>query len=217
MTATSNKRTPNARELIAGRQRRQKEVAPERAGKELKVVGKEPAVAVTNDEYRARYLDTIAPSNRVGRDIKYSPKDGAFIVDEEKVPEDATFAALCGETLVGFRKFNGPGQLPDEKMGLLYSGFVMPQVSTLPDRDQSAWELGLNGEVEDPWGHWMFLPLQNVATLEVDTFTTSSKTGRNAVGVLLKHFERLRKDHPGMVPLVQLRSSGFQHRDERIG
>ena len=62
-------------------------------------------------------------------DIKYSPKDGAFIVDEEKVPEDATFAALCGETLVGFRKFNGPGQLPDEKMGLLYSGFVMPQVS----------------------------------------------------------------------------------------
>ena len=174
-------------------------------------------LAVNNDEYRTRYLDTIAPSGIVGRQIKYSPKDSAFIVDEEKVPEDTTFAALCGDTLVGFRKFNGPGQMPDEKMGLLYHGFIMPQVSTLPDRDQDAWELGLNGELEDPWGHWMFLPLQNVDTLEVDTFVTSSRTGRNAVGVLLRHYERLRKDHAGDVPLVQLRSSGFQHKDPRVG
>ena len=53
------------------------------------------------------------------------------------MPEDATFAALCGQTLIGFWKFNGPGRLPDKKMGLLYPGFVMPQVSRLPDRDES--------------------------------------------------------------------------------
>ena len=80
------------------------------AGKELKVVGKEPAPAVTNDEYRARYLDTIAPIEPSSAgDIKYSPKDGAFVVDEEtEVPEDATFAALCGQTLVGFREVQRP-------------------------------------------------------------------------------------------------------------
>ena len=46
---------------------------------------------------------------------------------------------------------------------------------------------------------------------------TSSKTGRAPSAMLLKHYDRLRKDHPGMVPLVRLRSGGFQHKDPRVG
>ena len=133
------------------------------------------------------------------------------------MPEDATFAALCDETLVGFVKFNGPGRAAGREDGPAVSGLRHAASESLPDRDESQWELGLNGQPADPWQHSMYLPLQNVDTLEVDTFVTSSKTGRNAVGVLLKHYERMRKDHAGDVPLVQLRSGGFQHKDPRVG
>ena len=87
-------------------------------------------------------------------------------------------------------------------MGLLYRGFVMPPSENLPDRDESQWELGLNGEPEDPWGHRMYLPLQNVDTLECRHVRDLVEDRPHAVGVLLRHYERLRKDHPGEVPLV---------------
>ena len=213
--------TTAARELVAARQRRQQELplgrpasSPARSSRSS---ARSRRAAASNDEYRARYLDEIAPSGIVGRVIKYARRTAPSPSTTEKVPEDTTFAALCDETLGRLREVQRPRRAAGHKMGLLYQGFVMPQVESLPDRDESQWELGLDGEPADPWGHWMYLPLQNVDTLEVDTFVTSSKTGRSAVGVLLKHYERLRKDHAGEVPLVQLRSGGFQHKDPRVG
>jgi hypothetical protein len=41
--------------------------------------------------------------------------------------------------------------------------------------------------------------------------------GRRAVGNVLRHFDRMRKTHPGELPVVRLRTGGFQHRDERVG
>ena len=49
------------------------------------------------------------------------------------------------------------------------------------------------------------------------TFATSSKTGRRAVGTLLKHYDRMQKTNPGELPVVRLRTGGFQHRDAQIG
>jgi hypothetical protein len=46
---------------------------------------------------------------------------------------------------------------------------------------------------------------------------TSSKTGRRAVGNLLRHFNRMQKTNPGEFPVVRLRTGGFQHRDDRVG
>ena len=49
------------------------------------------------------------------------------------------------------------------------------------------------------------------------TFTTSSKTGRRAVGNLLRHFERMRRTNPDELPRVRLGAGGFAHRDKKIG
>ena len=45
--------------------------------------------------------------------IKFS-KDGKFFTpdDEGEISEDQDFIALCDETLVGWVKFNGPGEPP---------------------------------------------------------------------------------------------------------
>src|SRR5262245_46072117 len=106
---------------------------------------------------------------------------------------------------------------PDVHMGAMYDGYVAPKRETLGDTDPAGWELGLNGQPQDPWHDQMYLVLQHGDTSELYTFTTRTVTGIRAVGNLLRHYERMRKTHPDMYPLVQLKAGGFDHRDTRVG
>jgi hypothetical protein len=175
-------------------------------------------VAKPTEDNVSRYLDEVAPASIVGRMIKFS-KDGKFVTpdDESEISEDQDFTALCDETLVGYVKFNGPGEPPDKHMGLLYDGFVMPDRKTLGDLDKSKWELGLDNEPDDPWQHHQYLVLQQADTKELFTFVTSSKTGRRAVGNLLRHYDRLRRSNANDVPVVRLCTGGYKHKDDRVG
>jgi hypothetical protein len=165
---------------------------------------------------REAYLDEVAPAAIVGRLIKFT-REGAFVTadDEAEIPDTADFVALCDQTLVGWLRFNNDAP-PDRRMGLLYNGFVPPPREALGDLDQANWPAGLSGAPEDPWKHQMYLVLQGENS-ELFTFATSSMTGRRAVGNLLRHFDRMQKTHPGELPVVRLKTGGFQHRDERIG
>ena len=163
-------------------------------------------------------MDEVAPSGIAGRLIKFD-KSGKYVTSDDgsEIDEGAEFTALCDQTVVGWQRFNGPGEPPDKVMGLLYDGFVMPPREALGDADPAHWEEGLAGEPQDPWQHAQLLVLQDTRTSELFTFATSSKTGRRAVGTLLKHYDRMQKTNPGELPVVRLRTGGFQHRDDRIG
>ncbi len=173
------------------------------------------ALPDTRDEVQ-KYLDEIAPAAVVGRLVKFS-KDGQFITadDSEPISDAAEFVVLADETLVGWIKFNGTGEPPDRRMGLLYGGFKMPPRDTLGDDDQSAWDNGLNGLPEDPWKHQIYVVLQNVESGELYTYIASSQTARRSVGHLLRHYDRLRRTHPDEYPIVRLKAGGFQHRREQ--
>jgi hypothetical protein len=166
------------------------------------------------------YLDEIAPpSSLVGRPIKFDDKAGTWLFSDtdEEIDPNTDFIALCDEILIGWIKFNGKGEQPDRIQGLLYDGFIMPSQSTLPDRDPSKWELGLSGEPEDPWQHQMCLVLQSPGTHELGTFATTSRTGRRAIGNLLRYYDRLRRKDDDHYPVVRLKVSGYNHKDERVG
>jgi hypothetical protein len=164
-----------------------------------------------------RYLDAVAPATMVGRQIKTS-KEHVFATSDDGEPAaDVDYTALCDQAAVGLIRFNGEGNPPDYRMGLLYDGFVMPDRETLGDTDPAAWELGLDGKPADPWRHFMYLPLQRGDTGELFTYTTSSVTGRRAVGNLLRHYDRMQRTHPDTYPVVRLKVGGFSHRDERVG
>jgi hypothetical protein len=184
--------------------------------KELVERASTPAVAYA--DYRSRYLDEIAPAGIAGRLSKFS-KEGTFVTsdDGKPIPDTDEFVGLCDQTLVGWIKFNGEGEPPDKIMGLLYDNFIMPQRETLGDLDESKWDMGLDGTPQDPWQHTIYLVLQNVATAELLTFSTSSKTGRRAVGNLLRHYDRMKRTHPDDLPRVRLSAGGFEHKDSRIG
>jgi hypothetical protein len=165
-----------------------------------------------------KYLDEYAPSTFSGKLLKFS-KEGKFIIVDTgaEIGEETDFLALCDETLVGWIKFNGPGNPPDRIQGLLYEGFEMPSRDTLGDEDRSQWENGLDGTPADPWQHQQCLVLQETGTGEIFTFTTSSETGRRAVGNLLRHYERLRRSDPSLCPIVRLKKGGYAHKEKRIG
>jgi hypothetical protein len=207
------------RQIPTAYQKRQAEAA-QAPTKDLVVTtgAKVPALTPAAN-YRDRYLSEIAPASIVGTMVKFG-KDGTFIrQDTEKaISEDEDFLALCdSETQVGYVKFNGAGEPPDREMGLFYDGFVMPARESLGDLDESKWEKGLDGQPQDPWQHQVYLVLQHAGTKEMFTYITGSKTGRRAVGTLLRHYDRLCKTKPGHVPVVRLRSGSFNHKDSRIG
>jgi hypothetical protein len=189
---------PTARELIAARQTKS-------------------AVAEYNDNYRLRYLDDVAPSGIAGRGFKF--KDDWYVTtdDGKRMPENAEYLCLADECMVGWIKFNGPGEMPDKVMGLLFDGFEMPTRESLGDLDPSKWEAGLNGQPADPWQHQQMVVFQDRASSELYTFTTSSVTGRKAVGTLLRHYDRMRRTHPDDLPTVRLGVGGFKHKDARVG
>jgi hypothetical protein len=72
--------------------------------------------------------------------------------------------------------------------------------------DKSAWEVGLSGDVEDPWRNTRYVYLISPETMEAYTFSTSSAGGRNAVRDLGDNIARVRKmrGNPNLVPLVEL-------------
>jgi hypothetical protein len=164
------------------------------------------------------YLDEIAPANIAGRLVKFS-KDGVFVTTDnnEPVSDDTDFIALCDEVQIGWIKFNGDTAPPDRIMGLLYDGFRMPARESLGDTDESQWEEGLSGKPEDPWKHQMNLVLQSAETRELFTFSTTSATGRRAIGNLLRHYDRAQRTGKDKVPVIRLKTGGFNHRDTRIG
>jgi hypothetical protein len=169
--------------------------------------------AMTAAPQLQHYLDAIAPS--VLRRIKFD-KDGRFIVIDsgDVIGEDEDFVGIYDETWAGWLKFHGPNQPPTRVGGLIYKGGTVSSRESLGDTDPAAWELGLDGKPADPWLHQIALPLQNCTTKELFAFTTTSVTGRRAVGAFLKACTRL---PPDVYPIVRLKVGGFPHRDSRVG
>jgi hypothetical protein len=164
------------------------------------------------------WADEAAPSTMVGRLVGFN-KGGkfAFKDDDSEISPNTDHIALTDEVQVGWIKFNGDGEPPTRITGLLSDGFRMPARDTLGDLDEAQWPTGLSGRPEDPWKSQAALPLQNAATKEMITFVTTSTTGRRAVGNLLRHYDRMKRTNPHDVPVVRLKPSGFNHRDDRIG
>jgi hypothetical protein len=146
-------------------------------------------------------------------------KDGKFrkTADEEEVPEGTQFVVIYDQIQGGWIKFTGKGNPPERKQGNLFDGFVPVDRETLGDTDESEWEEGLSGKPQDPWQFQVLLPLQHVETGELYVFSTSSITGRRAADSLITLCGRMQRLEPNDYPVIKLRISGFEHRDERVG
>lgn len=179
-------------------------------------------VAVAGKPALSSYLDEISPSTIAGTMIKFDGKAGKYIITETKteLKMEGELVAMCDHTLAGWIKFNGAGNPPDKVMVALYEGEgnrPCPRTD-LPDQDESKWPLGLNNLPADPWQHQIYLVLQRrEGDGELYTFVASSQGARKAVGSLLRHYEKMRRDHPGEYPVIRLSTGSYPHKDPRVG
>jgi hypothetical protein len=171
-----------------------------------------PAVREGQD-YVGAYLDAIGGPE--GRFCKFD-KNGRFVTsdDGQEMDTSKNYLALWRDTRISWKKFNADGEPPVVHGGPLYDGYILPRREELGDTDEKEWPIGLDGFPADPWKHFIEIVLQRQDTAETFLFATSSKTGRKAVSQLLKHCQR--SPH-GSIPLVQLHTGSFKHRDPRIG
>src|SRR6266576_540764 len=146
-------------------------------------------------------------------------KDGRFrkASDDEEIPEGTEFVVIHDQVQAGWVKFMGKGNPPVRKQGAIFSGFVPPPRGELGDEEQSEWEADLSGKPADPWQFQLLIPLQNVETGELFVFQTTSVTGRRAGDNLIALCGRMEANEPDHYPVIKLRISGFNHRDERVG
>jgi hypothetical protein len=213
-TVTKLNRTP---EQIIAEQKADAAKHKQNGGLPAVVKHSMPAIADTRS-LAERYVDEIAPSSIAGQLVKFS-KEGKFVVADtgDELGPDDDYIALVDETLAGWIKFNGEGMPPDRHQGLIYRGFVPPKREDLGDLDEARWPKGLSGQPTDPWQHQICLVLQNAMTGVLYTFSTTSQTGRRAIGSLLNHYSRSLRQGLDEYPVVRLRPSGFDHKDPRVG
>ena len=146
-------------------------------------------------------------------------KDGKFrkASDDEEIAEGTKLTVIYDQIQGGWVKFMGKGNPPVRKQGPLFAGFVPAPRSELGDDDQSIWDTDLSGKPADPWQCQLLLPLQDTKTSELFVFQTTSATGRRAVDHVIRACERMLVTEPEYYPVIKLRISGFNHRDERVG
>ena len=141
--------------------------------------------------------------------LKFDGKAGSYVVrGSEATFNGQEFLADVYSATGGFLKFNGKGQQPERRTGLVFPKDLAPARSSLGDLDQSAWANGrFSDGPEDPWTPVIELPLIHRESGEAFTFTAQSKTSLAAVKDFLGLCRRVPE---GFLPIVRLDVGSFK-------
>jgi hypothetical protein len=146
-----------------------------------------------------------------GKLLRFS-KMGKWLAgqEQEELPDGTRMLAYVPGLKVGWVRWND-GAPAEHRMGIVADGFEPEDRSELGDTDQSEWpELG--GRRIDPWQETNYLVLLDESG-ELYTYATSSKTGLSAVGALSKAYGDRIRMKPDEIPIIELRSRAWTHRD----
>ena len=137
-----------------------------------------------------------------GKMLKFTI-DGKYKVDKTNyLPNNTTLVAI--DVVTAWVKWQDGKPIEHR---VTQPGQVHPDRADLPDRDESTWEPGINGQPADPWRDTRYLRLIDPRTGQDYTFVTDTYGGRKVVGDLKSQISNVRFACPGAVPLVQLGST----------
>ena len=150
--------------------------------------------------------------------LKFTKQGEFAISDIDAVPAGTRCVAHCDMMEIGWVKWvdGRPSADPaDNKVGLVADGFIPPQKSDLPDRDETQWEIQDDGKPRDPWAFQMSVPLTLLdAGGETYKFTAGSKGGLRCLSGLTRAYgKRVQaKGSAAGLPIIELRSDSYKHR-----
>jgi hypothetical protein len=190
----------------------------QREQQDVIVPASKAALATNGASPAAAYLATHGVG-MTGSFFKFA-KDGVFrqTSDDKEIAEGTTFRVIYDQIQTGWIKFMGKGNSPERRMGAIFEGHNPPKREELGEMDQSEWDIDeMTGKPADPWQFQVLVPMQRVEDGELFVFQTGSITGRRACDNLIIACSRMQASEPDYYPVIKLRISGFQHRNERIG
>jgi hypothetical protein len=135
--------------------------------------------------------------------------------DKDEVPLGTRVVVHVPTMLIGYVRWEDNKPI-DYQMGLLHEGFVPPKRDELGYLDKSQWETYEDGGAKDPWQFSNQVVMTSVEDDDiVYTFTTSSKTGRSALGMVVKAYGHHIRQAPDEYPAVELQRDSYH--DRRFG
>jgi hypothetical protein len=172
--------------------------APDDVANELDAFNK-----AANQNLRGKFLGTLLLYKKeIG-----APKGGRFRFGENKIelPIGTSLIALMREIYHGHRMWRG-GRIVGEAIYKLIDRPYLDR-SALGDLNEDDWPISeITGKQEDPWQHYVFLPLSSLDGKTFYTFSAKSFYGREAVYGLGDRYQRLARQHVGQYPVVKLGS-----------
>jgi hypothetical protein len=169
------------------------------------------AVALPEANHFVAYGDAVAARSIVGQLLRF--RKGEYLAGEDNVvvKPGTLLVANMDELLFGWVKW--VDRKPTEHvMGKVSEGYKPPLRRELGDTDDALWDEDAAGKPKDPWALSNYLLFMDEYG-ELYTFTTSSKTGLNAVAKLAKEYGSQLAAHPDHWPVVQLAVSSYEDRD----
>jgi hypothetical protein len=174
-------------------------------------------VAKPSDNPFQTYGDQANQRAIVGKLLKFSKGEYTAGESNEEVPEGTRFVVNMNELLVGWVRWES-NRPSDHVMGRVADAFQPPRRNELGDMDQNNWEVDATGKLRDPWQFTNYLLLKAVEASDepgedLYTFTTSSRGGLNAVGLLCKKYGAVIKQRPKEFPVVAIGVGDYRHPD----
>jgi hypothetical protein len=212
MTTATKRKIPTAAEVLA---RQKADHAP--GGIAAKPPAKSTAVvkpatadlAVPDNPWMevSNVLDQFVGAPR----LKFT-KDGEFAIsDTESVPAGTRCIAHIDALEFGWTKWGD--NLPiDRRSGRVADRYTPVPRSELGDLDESKWEVQPDGTRRDPWQFQAQLPLTRLDTQDTLDFTTGSKGGLRAIGMLSRAYGKRADKQPKSLPIVELQPDSYKHR-----
>jgi hypothetical protein len=139
-------------------------------------------------------------------------KDGEFAIsDTENVPAGTRCIAHVDALEFGWVKWVD-NQPVERRSGSVADRYMPVSRSELGDLDESKWEIQPDGTRRDPWQFQAQLPLTRLDTQETLEFTTGSKGGLRAIGMLSRAYGKRADKQPKSLPVVELQPDSYKHR-----
>ena len=151
----------------------------------------------------------------IGDLLKFAKGDWLLGQDDVELKAGTTMTAVMPLMVIGWLKWED-GRPVDQNAGRIAEGFVAPARKDLGDTDKELWEVDQEGSPRDPWQYTVSIPLMTEAG-DFCTFSTSSKGGATAVGMLAEMYGKNIRANPGKLPVVELSSDAYNHPNKAYG
>ena len=156
-----------------------------------------------NQNLRSKFLGTLLLYKKEAG----APKGGRFRYGEKKIdlPLGTRLIGIMGEARHGHRMWK-TGQIVGEA---IYKVIDVPYLNrnALGDLDEDNWPISeMSGKQEDPWQHYVYLPLATLDGKTFYTFSAKSYYGREAFYDLGDRYKTSGRQHVGQYPIIELGS-----------